>query len=74
MPQGKQERLRYLFLGGVVAFAGKDFEVVVGHVDFDFAEFAIAGGIGGVVAERVLAAELFGDLVERLSEMFLVVG
>src|ERR1700733_4222231 len=63
-----------LAFGGVVAFAGEDFVVVVAYVDFDFAKFAVAGGVGRVVAERVLAAERFGDLVEGFLKMLFVVG
>jgi hypothetical protein len=63
-----------LAFGGVVAFAGQDFIVVLGDVDFDFAEFAVAGIVGGVVAQGVLAAKFFGDLIESFLKVLFVVG
>src|SRR5713101_8595203 len=55
-------------LGGVVAFAGENPEVAIGHFDFDFAEFSIARGVCRVVAERILAAQLLGNLIESLHQ------
>jgi hypothetical protein len=42
--------------GCVVAFSREDFEVVIVHVELDFAELAVPGIVGRVVAEGVLAA------------------
>src|SRR5579862_4665827 len=63
-----------LAFGGVVAFAGEDFVVVLGDVDFDFAKFAVAGIVGGVVAKCVLAAKFLGDLIEGFLKVLFVVG
>src|SRR5579859_792849 len=59
--------------GSVVAFAGQDFVVVIRDLNLDFPEFAVAGRVGRIVAECVLAAELFGDLIEGGHEVFFVV-
>src|SRR5256885_678677 len=59
-PTANKNRDRYFFV------------VIVGGVDFDFAEaavFELSGGV--VVADLVLAAELLGNLVEGLFEFFL---
>src|SRR4029077_21051547 len=37
---------------------------------FDFAEFAVAVVVGGIVAEGVLAAQFLGNLVEGLFQLF----
>ncbi len=42
---------------------------MVREVNLDFAESAVAGGVGRIVAHGVLAAEFFGDLVEGFLEM-----
>src|SRR5713226_6202389 len=67
----RQKPLSYvLFLGRVIALAGQHFQVVVGHVDFDFAKFSVVCSVRRIVAERVLATQLLGNLIERFGEMF----
>src|SRR6266550_4987722 len=53
----------------VVAFAGEDLQVVLGRFHFDFAEFSVLGRIGRIVAQRILAAELLGNLVKGFREL-----
>src|SRR5712664_396558 len=55
----------------VVAFAGEHLQVVIGSLDFNLAEFAVALAVGRVVAQRVLAAQLRRNLIERFHEPFL---
>src|ERR1700682_1535937 len=58
-----------LSLGCVVAFAGQHLQIGVGHVDFDFAKFSVMRRVRRIVAERVLAAELFGNLIEGFGQV-----
>src|SRR5882762_12388 len=59
-----------LLFRSVVAFAGQHFQIVIVHLDFDLAEFSVMGRIRRIVAKRVLAAQLLGDLVKRFCQMF----
>src|ERR1700687_5034870 len=52
-----------------ISGAGLDFVAIFG-ADFDFAEFAVFGGVGGNVSDAVLAAEFLGNLVEGGLEFF----
>src|SRR5450755_3126577 len=56
-----------------VSGAGLDFVSVFG-ADFDFAEFAVFGGVGGNVSDAVLAAEFLGNLVEGGLEFFRLIA
>src|SRR5713101_9517109 len=70
-PRQVEDSLPGSTLGGVVAFAGENLQVAVGHFDFDFAEFSVARGVCRVVSEGVLAAQLLGNLIERLHQFLL---
>src|SRR6266550_2998023 len=59
----------FLSFRRVVAFAGEDLQVVLGRFHFDFAEFSVLGRIGRIVAQRILAAELLGNLVKGFREL-----
>src|SRR4029077_9910891 len=54
---------------GVIPASGLDFIALLG-ADFDLAEGAVLCGVGGRVAEVVLAAEFLGNLVEAFLELF----
>src|ERR1700737_3430933 len=56
-----------LFFWRVIPFAGQHLVVVVGHFDFDLAKFSVMRRVRRIVAERVLAAQLFGNLIEGLG-------
>ena len=58
-------------LGGVIAFAGQDFQFVIGGFDFNFAEFSVARSVARVVAQGVLQSELVGNFVKRFLQLFL---
>src|SRR5215468_9459156 len=53
----------------VVALARKDLVVLVGSFYPYLAELAVSRSVRRIVAERVLAAQLFGDLIERFVEL-----
>src|SRR5229473_7618168 len=60
---------RALFLGRVITFAGQNLQIVVGHIDFDFAKFSVVRRVRWIVAERVLAAQFLGNLIERFGKV-----
>jgi hypothetical protein len=46
-----EERVeRGLFLRRVIAFAGQHFQIVIGHINFDFAKFSVTRRIRRVIA------------------------
>ena len=56
--------------GGVVALAGPDLDALhAAELDLDLAERAVAGRIGGVVADEVVHAGLVGDALETAGEV-----
>ena len=48
----------------VVALASEDLQVVIGRFDFQLAEFSVLRRVSRIVAQRVLAAQLFRNLVK----------
>src|SRR5271170_366300 len=60
-------------LNGVIAFAGLDLPVLVAGLDLKLAEGAVFGGIGGRVADGVLAAHLFLQFVEGVLQRQLAI-
>src|SRR5206468_9369594 len=59
--------------GGVVAAAGLDLVVAVADADMNFAVGAVAARVGGRIPEQVLRAQLVGDFLEGLRQIFLPV-
>src|SRR5579862_794026 len=62
-----------LSLGRVVAFAGLYLPVLIIGLDFDFAESAVLIGVGGCIADRILAAHLVLKLAECILQRQLLV-
>src|SRR5712671_2189465 len=56
----------------VVSAARKGGVVLVLHIHFDFPVAAVTRLVRGGIAYCVLAAQLFGDLIESLLQIFLV--
>src|SRR5271167_1885884 len=65
------KRVSKLLLGCVVAFAGLYFPVLIVGLDFNLAEGAVLVGVGGCVADRVLAAHLILKLAECVLQRHL---
>src|SRR6202171_3364638 len=57
----------------VVTAACKSGVISVLHIHFDFPVGAVARLVRGDIAYGVLAAQLFGDLIEGLLQIFLAV-
>src|SRR6266436_5322561 len=57
---------------GVVSAARKGGVVLVLHIHFNFPVAAVTRLVRGGIAYCVLAAQLFGDLIESLLQIFLV--
>src|SRR5208283_2212217 len=55
---------------GVVAAARLDLVIALVGPDLNFTERPIARGVGGHIANTVLAAQFLGNLVEGLAEFF----
>src|SRR5437879_13813148 len=70
-PMAKSRSVR-LILRSVITPARKHVEAISRAFDLDLAEAAVAGRVRGVVAQGVLGAQLFGDLVESFLELFFV--
>src|SRR5437879_11728908 len=70
-PMAKSRSVR-LILRSVITPARKHVEAISRAFDLDLAEAAVSGGVRGVVAQGVLGAPLFGDLVEGLLRLFFV--
>src|SRR5580700_7358552 len=73
LTRGNRSRL-VAFGDGVVSGAGLDFIVFTVGADFDFAEGAVQRGIGWVVTNVVLAAQLVGNLIEALFQLFIFIS
>src|ERR1043166_8213491 len=61
-PLTRRLRRNCLLLLRVIADARRDFVAAPGHLDADAAEAPVSGGRGRRVVERVLVAQLVGDL------------
>src|SRR5580704_32199 len=62
------------FGNGVISGARLDLVVFIGGVDFHFAKTSVKGRVGGRVADVVLTAQLVGDLVESLFQLFIFIS
>src|SRR5205807_882027 len=67
-PMAKSRSVR-LILRSVITPARKHVEAISRAFDLDLAEAAVAGRVRGVVAQGVLGAQLFGDLVESCLQL-----
>src|SRR5258708_13066724 len=55
----RPDALEGLPFRGVVAFAGKDLQIVVSRFDFDFAEFPVRGWVGRSLPPAISTPQLF---------------